>query len=341
MTSSMGSISSEYSSRDEYSQQKSKLVSKIIGDHDNNAIGIDPTASSSNIIYCHSCKSDSVVSDYLTGETICSNCAEVISDRQMVMEINPNQKNGMGNPTSLVFPDRGLSTVITTLNTDAYGTSLSQDQISNINKIRYYDKISTNRSHIRNLRNAFVIMASIKDKLTLPDSIIERAAYYYRKTLDNKLTKGRSIKEMVVASVYASCKEMNIPRRLDEISDAVNADRIFAGRCYRIMIRELDFDSSIVDATQYIAKIAENAEVSQKTYRIALDILDEVKKNPISYGKDPKALATAALYGGCMIEEQGRVSQTRIAKAGGISVVTLRKRILDISRVFPRLQMLK
>ena len=60
-------------------------------------------------------------------------------------------------------------------------------------------------------------MATIKDKLTLTDPIIERATYYYRKTLENKLIKGRSIKEMVVASVYAACKEMDIPRRLEDI----------------------------------------------------------------------------------------------------------------------------
>ena len=54
-------------------------------------------------------------------------------------------------------------------------------------------------------------MAAIRDKLTLTDPVMERAAYYYRKTLHNKLIKGRSIREMVVASIYVSCKEMEGP----------------------------------------------------------------------------------------------------------------------------------
>ena len=87
-----------------------------------------------------------------------------------------------------------------------------------------------------------------------------------------------------------------------------------------------------------MSKVAENAGVSQKTYRTALDMLDVVKKNPISYGKDPKALATAALYGACLVGGEDNVSQARLAKAGGISVVTLRKRVLDISKVFPEIQ---
>jgi transcription initiation factor TFIIB len=179
-------------------------------------------------------------------------------------------------------------------------------------------------------------MAAIRDKLTLTDPVMERAAYYYRKTLQNKLIKGRSIREMVVASIYASCKEMEIPRTLCEICDAANADPIFAGKCYRTMARALRLSPSIVDSTRYISKVADSACVSQKTYRRAVEMLDIVKKNAISYGKDPKALATAVLYAACIKENESKISQAKIAAAGSISVVTLRKRFSDILRIIPR-----
>ena len=51
-----------------------------------------------------------------------------------------------------------------------------------------------------------------------------------------------------------------------------------------------------------------------------------------------KQSATAALYVACLVEEQDKVSQTRLAQAGGISVVTLRKRVLDITKLFPEIQ---
>lgn len=289
---------------------------------------------------CYLCRSYSTIFDELTGETICSHCAIVISDKQTTYENDHNLKGEMGQPTSLVFPDKGLSTVITSSNIDANGTSLSQDQITSINKIRYYDKLSGSKNQSRNLKNAFAVMAATKDKLTLTDPVMERAAYYYRKTLDSKLIKGRSIKEMVVASLYAACKEMDIPRRLEDISKAAAANNIFAGRCFRIMSRELSINCPSVDAARYMSKVAENAAVSQKTYRTALDILDVVKKDPISYGKDPKALATAALFGACLMEEEKNTNQSKLAQAGGISLVTLRKRFIDISRLFPELQKL-
>ena len=287
-------------------------------------------------LVCHSCDSVWMIFDESSGETICTRCGAVITDRPTTLETGPSHES-LGNSVSLAFPDKGLSTVITSANVDASGSALNHDQLQNVNKIRYLDKVSNNnRTQIRNLKNAFISMAAIRDKLTLTDPVMERAAYYYRKTLHNKLIKGRSIREMVVASIYASCKEMEVPRTLCEICDAANADPIFAGKCYRTMARELRISPLIVDSTRYVSKVADNACVSQKTYRTAIEMLDSVKKHAISYGKDPKALATAVLYAACIKENEPKVSQAKIAAAGSISVVTLRKRFSDILRLIPR-----
>jgi transcription initiation factor TFIIB len=278
-----------------------------------------------------------MIFDGSSGETICTKCGAVITERPTTLETGSSSSESFTNPVSLAFPDKGLSTVITSENVDASGTVLNHDQIQNVNKIRYLDKVSNNnRTQIRNLKSAFISMAAIRDKLTLTDPVMERAAYYYRKTLQNKLIKGRSIREMVVASIYASCKEMEVPRTLCEICDAANADPIFAGKCYRTMVRELKISPLIVDSTRYVSKVADNACVSQKTYRCAIEMLDIVKKHAVSYGKDPKALATAVLYAACIKENEPKVSQARIAAAGSISVVTLRKRFSDILRIIPK-----
>jgi len=305
-------------------QQRDKQVDK----------GIKPNYSSN--VVCHSCESIWIIFDGSTGETICTKCGAVITDRPTTLESGATSIESFSSSVSLAFPDKGLSTVITSANIDASGSTLNHDQIQNVNKIRYLNKVSINRTQIRNLKNAFVTMAAIRDKLTLTDSVMERAAYYYRKILHNKLIKGRSIREMVVASVYASCKEMEVPRTLCEICDASNADPIFAGKCYRTMARELRLSPLIVDSTRYISKVADSACVSQKTYRRAVEMLDVVKKHAISYGKDPKALATAVLYAASIKENELKVSQAKIAAAGSISVVTLRKRFSDILKIIPR-----
>src|SRR5216117_3440893 len=289
---------------------------------------------------CNNCKNESVVYEHGTGEKICSGCGTVLGvEREYVdplLDTNTNLGNmNLGTPSSLAHHDRNLSTMISYSNVDADGVAISADQRSAIQRMRRWNKISNNnRSYHRNLKNAFAILIRIKDKLSLSETIVEKSAYYYRKILDQNLIKGRSIKGFVVACVYASCRELNIPRTIEEIAEISNADKIFAGKCYRLLVRSLKIRLPSIDSTSHLARIANNAGISEKTLRHGLHMMSLIKDDPISFGKDPCAMAVAVLYGACL-EKGEKTSQSRISMAGNVSVVTLRKRFLDIKKIFP------
>jgi transcription initiation factor TFIIB len=176
-------------------------------------------------------------------------------------------------------------------------------------------------------------LGTIQDKLSLSDTLIEKAAYNYRKALDKKIIKGRSIRALIVAAVYAACRDLSVPRTLEEISAAANTDSIFAGKCYRLLVQNLELRLPVIDSKKYLARISNKAKVSEKTYRKALDMLSRIKGDPISHGKDPNALAVAVLYAACLREGE-TVSQAQVAVAGDISIVTLRKRFQDVRKIF-------
>lgn len=292
---------------------------------------------------CSLCKSKAVVFDAENSEVVCSECGVVIQDN--IESLSPEwraysnddlaSKSRTGMPTSLAFHDMGLSTFISYSNVDANGAVISPEQLSKVQRMRRWNKISSNnRSYHRNLKNAFAVLSVIKDKLSLSDALIEKSAYNYRKALDKHIIKGRSIRALVVASVYAACRELNVPRTLDEIADTANTDPIFAGKCYRLLVRYMKLHLPVIDSNAYLAKIANKARVSEITYRRGLEMLSAIKENPISHGKDPNALAVAVLYAACL-KEGDKVSQAQIAVAGDTSIVTLRKRFQDVKRLFP------
>ena len=292
---------------------------------------------------CALCNSTSIVFDSETSEAICSSCGMVVKDNIESMspewrsyagdDIESKSRTGM--PSSLAFHDMGLSTFISYSNVDANGVAISAEQRSKVQRMRRWNKISSNnRSYHRNLKNAFAILSTIKDKLSLSDTLIEKAAYNYRKALDKKIIKGRSIRALIVAAVYASCRDMSVPRTLEEISVVANTDAIFAGKCYRLLVRNLELRLPVIDSNKYLARISNKAEVSEKTCRSALDMLSTIKNDPISHGKDPNALAVAVLYAAC-VREGENVSQAQVAVAGDISIVTLRKRFQDVRKIFP------
>ena len=291
---------------------------------------------------CKNCRGETVVFDHGTGEKICSGCGVVLSverenvDPLLDMNMNLSSMN-LGTPSSLAHHDKNLSTMISYSNVDADGVAIRVEQRSAIQRMRRWNKISNNnRSYHRNLKNAFAILIRIKDKLSLSDTIVEKSAYYYRKILDENLIKGRSIKGFVVACVYASCREMNVPRTIEEIAEISDADKIFAGKCYRLLVRKLKVRLPSIDSTSHLARIANNANISEKTQRHAIQMMSQIKDDPISFGKDPCAIAVAVLYGACL-EKGEKTSQSRISLAGNVSVVTLRKRFLDIKKIFPQI----
>lgn len=293
-------------------------------------------------VECQNCKDETVIFDHGTGEKICTGCGIVLSvEREYIdplLDTNTNLSSmNLGTPSSLAHHDKNLSTMISYSNVDADGVAISVDQRSAIQRMRRWNKISNNnRSYHRNLKNAFSVLIRIKDKLSLSEIIIEKSAYYYRKILDQNLIKGRSIRGFVVACVYVSCREMNVPRTIEEIAEISNTDKIFAGKCYRLLVRKLKVRLPSIDSTSHLARIANNAGISERTLRHAVQMMSQIKDDPISFGKDPCAMAVAILYGACL-DKGEKTSQSRISLAGNVSVVTLRKRFLDIKKIFPQI----
>ena len=89
----------------------------------------------------------------------------------------------------------------------------------------------------------------------------------------------------------------------------------------------------LVDQIMRIAKVANKANLSEKTKRQAISIINEVRRkdNEISYsaGKNPMGLAATILYLSC-IKNGEHKTQLDIAQAAGITEVTLRNRYKDL-----------
>ena len=97
-------------------------------------------------------------------------------------------------------------------------------------------------------------------------------------------------KEFVVACVYVACREMNIPRTLDEIAEIANADKVFAGKCYRLLLRNLKIRLQPIDSITYLSKIANKGGISKKTLHRAIEMMAEIKEHPFSSGKESNCI---------------------------------------------------
>ena len=197
---------------------------------------------------------------------------------------------------------------------------------STIERLRTWDSRSQVHEPVdRNLRQALSELTRLKDKIAISANVLEKAAYIYRKALEKKLVRGRSISAMIAASLYAACRDTETPRTLKDVADASNVKRKDIARCYRLLHHELDLKMPVVDSIQCIARISSKLSITEKTKRYAIKVLKDAQDRKESAGKDPMGLAASALYLSC-VNNGASITQRDIAEAAGVTEVTIRNR---------------
>ena len=289
--------------------------------------------SSDNDVRCQldTCKTYPVITDSYRGEVFCGGCGLVLvqnlddtSHENRSFSSEDFMKNARtGPPMSLTMFDKGLSTVIGT-NKDFSGNSLSSKTKFEFNRLRMWDQRSKSRT-TSSLSKAFTLLHGMKTKLGVPDNVVENAAFIYRKAVNAKLTRGRTMASLISASLYASCRQNNTPRTLDDIAKAGNIERRILSRDLRTIIKKLGLKLNQYNITSFIVKISNNLNLSEKTKRDAFDILKRCEDAMITAGKNPVAQAAASLYIASILNGE-KISQKKFSKESGVSDVTIRNR---------------
>jgi transcription initiation factor TFIIB len=110
------------------------------------------------------------------------------------------------------------------------------------------------------------------------------------------LTRGRTVSGILAAAVYIACRELGVPRTLQDIADASNSRPKEIARDYRLLCFKLGLQVPMVDPMKCIAtKIASRAQLNEVTKRHAVSMIRNVIAEEKSAGKDLMGLAAAAL----------------------------------------------
>ena len=293
------------------------------------------------ILACSTCNTDqTAITDPESGEIVCSKCGLVISEkiedyahqeRRAYSMQEADERARTGARTSLAFHDMGLSTIIGKTNKDASGQLLNPAMCSSMDKLRIWDsRIHVNSSEDRSLRRAFHQLNTLRDKLGLSDTLVEKSAYLYRKAQERGLIRGRTVDGIMTAAVYIACRETGTPKSLEDISIVSNLKRKDITRCYRRLVFDLDIKIPIVDPMKCIVKVANKLSLSEKTKNKAMNLMTYAIKMEINAGKIPMGLAATVLYASCLKTGEN-VSQTNIAEASGVTEVTIRNRFKDLT----------
>jgi transcription initiation factor TFIIB len=296
-----------------------------------------------------------IITDPESGEHICSNCGLVLA-AEKAQEIGPewrtfesvqannNSKIRTGMPTSLARHDMGLSTIIGKTDRDYTGNRIATSIKSTIDRLRVLDyRTQLYSSTDRSLKKAFYELDSLRDKLALPDSIVEKTAYIYRKAQSRGMVRGRTVSAMLAAATYIACREIGVGKTLKDIAQGTNIKPQTLSQSYRILLTELDIKTPMLDPMRCVAKVANKMQLSERITRQGMDIMHTAIRKEAGAGKNPMGLAAAVLYISYLnnninnsVHNKSNESnnskrpQASFAQAAGITDVTLRHSVKDL-----------
>ena len=277
--------------------------------------------------------------DNNTGEQICRKCGQILDNNMIDYSydgFNEDLKNLRTGPKiSITIHDGGLSTVIGRSNFDSSGKAVSHGMKGNLSRMRMWDSRSKFSSTAHwNLSIALVEINKLKEKMSLSDAIIERAAYFYRKASEKKLIRGRTVKGIVGACIYAACRDLGTTRTIIEISKCMAERRNIIAKSYRLLFQQLSLEVPVPDSTSSIIRFSNNLELSEKIKRDAIFFLDTLKERQVVAGKKPDSVAATVVYMAC-IKNNESVSQQKISEISGITSITIRNRLKEFTKYVP------
>ena len=285
------------------------------------------------------CKKFLLITDLSTGEIACSFCGVVFSEKPLDMGNDSSCITGeeylnnarTGQKTSLKMADMGLSTIMESKDRDSAGRSLSAENRRMFYRLRMWDRNSrlanTKQSYIK----AFTLLDGIRAKLGLSNAVVEETAYLFRKITLKKNLAGRSTVGMLCATTYIACRLTNTPRTIQDVANAGNVKRKQLQSIYRFILKELEIYPESYNPIEFVARIANAVNVSEKTKRDATKILQSGQKKGMNTSKNPMGMAAAAVYLSSL-KNQEKISQIIISNVSGISAVTIRDRSKEIKK---------
>lgn len=267
------------------------------------------------------------------GEVICKDCGLVVEDKmvdftQEWREFDSNQdesRRRTGAPMTYTQYDQGLGTEVGR-KSDIYSLS-SKDRNKFFRLRKWQYRIST--AIERNLKLALAELKRVSSYLKLPQSVEEEAARIYTLAVQRGLVRGRSMESVVAGALYAACRRHEVPRTLDELSEASNIEKKEIGRTYRFVTRELGITILPSNPADYIPRFASSLRLVPETQSKAVEILEVAQKAELTSGRGPTGIAAAALYVSALLNGEKR-TQREVADVAGVTEVTIRNRYKEL-----------
>lgn len=281
---------------------------------------------------CPECGSTRLTQDYERGEVVCENCGLVLTDSFIDNGLGPRASTldelesriFSGPRMTYLLHDKGLSTSIPLSNNDSYGRPIPRKSMEQLYRLRKWQRrIIVSKSSEDHLVRSLQLLERMASVLEIPIEIRETAAVICRKASKIRAFRGKRLEYFVAASLYAACRIRRVPRTLYEIAKESGLVEQELGKCYRTLVRSTGTEIPFSQPEDYVSSFCNLLNVSGKTKKQSLEILELAYRNGMKFKGNPAGVAASSIYVAAQMTGE-IVTQDFVAKATGVSTPTIR-----------------
>jgi len=176
----------------------------------------------------------------------------------------------------------------------------------------------------KNVTEALCETTRIAIELSLPKIVLKKASELWKKILEKRLNRGRSIGTFSASVVYIACRQCGIGITLDEIAQISKNDTRLVGRHCSILGRQLNQVIPLPRMLEYAPRILSKLHVDERLTEAVKRILIVVEELGLASGKDPRGIVCAAIY--LASKSLGQpITQRELSSITDISDMSIRK----------------
>lgn len=281
---------------------------------------------------CYNCNSDNLVCD--DGVIVCQSCGVengAIIDYQQEWRFygsddtkNSSDPTRCGMPINPLLPDSSMGTIIM----GARGFENFR-RINNWNSMTYKE---------RSLLKVFKNIQEKSNENDISICIVDRAKIMYKTLSEDNIKRGKSLKGIIAACVYNSCKDKEDSRSTKEISQmfGLKIKKMTSG-CKQFNEMMYHNDSEYLkkikptSAENFINRYSINLKISKQHRDTILYVAEMATKLGLVSENTPSSIAVGSIY--LVSQEYGlEINKKTLAEMCNISEVTISKTYKKMSK---------
>ncbi|MFX1276980.1 MAG: transcription initiation factor IIB family protein [Promethearchaeota archaeon] len=283
---------------------------------------------------CPECKEFEWIFDKNRGEISCKACGFVRNEKcidlgeewRAFSSEEAIRRIRTGAPSTLKICDKGLSTVISWQNIDAYGNYLSPNMVDQVRRLRIWQNRCRKLGGIeKTMAKILPLLSNFISQLKLSNNkIYESVAYYLRKIREKDMIKGNPYEIIVLATIYFSCRQFNIPLSFKDIIETFDVNKRELYQFYIKIRKEFPLKLGALKPLDLIAKYCNMLNISENCQQLACKIVNIAEQKRITQGKSPAGIAAGAIYLAAYLKSE-QITQYSLSKVARVTETTLRK----------------